>query len=222
MHVSLVMKFSPFQRTCTSIRETSSVGGPSRQSATRSRMTCSCKYHSASINIDPRGGQSDKHSGARDVFDEEAVQLPEHVEERHATAQVRSRLGVDSVRHQRGTNAVTGNITHKQAEMLVVRRVHQRKVASDRVHGMVEGINAHGVPDQGSGCEAVLDARSEPQIFLDFHLTLPKRNVGGAKFLLDAHLFRNVRECYDPKIASGILQPPVTDNDGQPATALSR
>src|SRR5258708_33973136 len=102
------------------LRDSSSTGFWPRRATIR--MTGSCKYHSASINIDPRGCQSDKHSGARDVFDEEAVQLPEHVEERHATPQVRSRLGEDSVRPQRGTNAVTGNIPPKQAEMLLVRR----------------------------------------------------------------------------------------------------
>ena len=40
MHLSLIIKSNPYQRTCTSIRETSSVGGPSRQTATPSRIPC--------------------------------------------------------------------------------------------------------------------------------------------------------------------------------------
>src|SRR5258707_611529 len=34
------LKFNPCQRTCTNMRETSSVGGPSRHAATPSRMPC--------------------------------------------------------------------------------------------------------------------------------------------------------------------------------------
>src|SRR5713226_6550563 len=186
------------------------------------RMASSCKDHASSTSVDPGCRQCDKHPRAGDVFDEEAVQLSEHVEERHATAQVCGRFGVDAVRDQRGTDAVAGNIADEQTEVLVVQRIYQGEVAADGVHGMIEGVNAHGVPDQRSGCEAVLDARSEAEIFLDFHLALPKLHIGGAKFLLDAHLLGDVRECYDPKIAPGILEPPGTDNDGQPATALSR
>src|SRR5947209_440543 len=38
--LSSLMKFSPVQRTWTSTRETSSVGGPLRQAATPSRIPC--------------------------------------------------------------------------------------------------------------------------------------------------------------------------------------
>src|SRR6266851_10071286 len=186
------------------------------------RMASSCKDHASSTSVDPGCRQCDKHPGAGDVFDEEAVQLSEHVEERHATAQVRSRFGVDAVGDQRGTDAVAGDITDEQADVVLVRRIYQGEIAADRVHGIIEGINAHGVPDQGSGCEAVLDARSEPQIFVDFHLTLPKLHIGGAEFLFGTNLLGDVRECYDSKLASGILEPPGTDNDGQTTAALSR
>src|SRR5713226_6603411 len=186
------------------------------------RMASSCKDHASSTSVDPGCRQCDKHPRAGDVFDEEAVQLSEHVEERHTTAQMRGCFGVDAVGDQRGTDAVAGNITDEQTEVLVVQRIYQGEVAADGVHGMIEGVNTHGVPDQRSGCEAVLDARSEAEIFLDFHLALPKFQIGRAKFLLDADLLGDVRECNDPKIASGILESSGTDNDGQAATAFLR
>src|SRR5437870_1856212 len=151
MHLSLIIKSNPYQRTCTNMRETSSVGEPSRQAATPSRMPCfiSC------------GGQCDKHPGGGDVFNKEAVQLSEHLEERHTTTQVRSRFGVDAVRYQRGTDAVAGNITDEQAEVVLVQRIYHGEVAADGMHGMIEGVDAHGAPDQGSRCETVLDSSGE-------------------------------------------------------------
>ena len=185
-------------------------------------MASSGKDHGASMGIDPRGGHRDKQSGGADLFDEEAVQLPEHVEEWHATAEVRSRLAVDSVRDQRGTDAVTGNITNEQAEVLMVLRIHQGEVASNRVHGMIEGVDAHGVPDLGSRYETPLDPRGEPQVFLDFHVTVLKLLVGGAESLLGSHLLGDVGERHDFKPAAGILECAGTDDDGQTTTALLR
>lgn len=40
MHISWITKFNGCQRTCTTMSETSSVGGPLRQAATPSRMAC--------------------------------------------------------------------------------------------------------------------------------------------------------------------------------------
>src|SRR6266851_4866570 len=185
------------------------------------RMAGSRKDHVAAMNIDPGSGQRDKHPGAGDVLNKEAVQLSEHLEERHTTAQVRSGFGVDAVRYQRGTDAVAGNITDEQTEVVLVQRIYQGEIAADGMHGMIEGVDAHGAPDQGSGCETVLDSGGEPQIFLDFHLAILEAHVGGAEFLFDAHLIGDVRECYDSNIAPGILEPPGTDNDGQTTAALS-
>src|SRR6266852_778322 len=185
-------------------------------------MASSCKDHAASTSIDPGCRQCDKHPGAGDVLDEEAVQLTEHVEERHATAQVRSRLGVDSVRHQRGTNAVTGNITDEQAEMVLVQRIYEGEVAADGVHGMIESINAHAVPGQGLRRQAALHPCGKPQVFLDLHLAILELHVGGAEFFFGAYLLRDVRKGRNPKLGTGVLNRPGTDNDGQPAPALAR
>ncbi len=87
-------------------------------------MASSGKDHAASMGIDASGGHGDVQSGDVDVFDEEAVQFLEHVDEWHATTQVRRCLRVNSVRDQRGSDAVTGNITDEQAEVLAVQRVH--------------------------------------------------------------------------------------------------
>src|SRR5690349_22232590 len=108
-------------------------------------MAGPCKDHAASLSIDPCSGQGDKHPGAGEVFNKEAVQLPEHVEERHTTAEVSSRFGVDAVRHQRGTDAVAGNITDEQTEVVLVQRIYQGEVASDRMHRMIESVDGQRV-----------------------------------------------------------------------------
>src|SRR5260370_10107889 len=111
------------------------------------RMAGSCKDHLASTSVDPGCSQCDKHSGAGNVFDEEAVQLSEHVEERHATAQVRGRFGVDAVGDQRGTDAVAGDITDEQAEVVLVRRIYQGEIARDTRHPITRRTNPQGLPD---------------------------------------------------------------------------
>src|SRR5258707_14185761 len=102
------------------------------------RMASSCKDHASSTSVDPGCRQCDKHPGAGDVFDEEAVQLSEHVEERHATAQVRSRFGVDAVGDQRGTDALAGENTADQAEESLARRIDQRATAPETVHAIIK------------------------------------------------------------------------------------
>src|ERR1700738_4626499 len=151
-------------------------------------MSSSGEDHTASMGIDPSGGYGDIQSGDVDVFDEEAVQFLEHVDEWHATAQVGCCLRVNSVRDQRGTDAVTGNITDEQAEVLAVQRVHQREISPNRMHRMIERVDAHFVPHQGARREAPLDARGEPEVFLDLHLAFLKFYVGGTELLLGAHL----------------------------------
>src|SRR5690242_6213562 len=106
------------------------------------RIASSCKNHAASTSIDPGCSQCDNHPGAGDVFDEEAVQLSEHLEERHATAQVRGRFGVNAVGYQRGTDAMAGDITHEQAEVVQVRRIYQGEIAADRVDRKSTRLNS--------------------------------------------------------------------------------
>jgi hypothetical protein len=99
------------------------------------------------MRVDARCCHSDEHSRI-DVFDEEPIQLCEHVDKGHASAQVAHRLGIDSVRDQGGTNSVTGNVTDQQANVLAILRVHQREVASDGMLSLVERVDAQSVPDQ--------------------------------------------------------------------------
>ena len=97
--------------------------------------------------LDARCCHGNEHSSI-DVFDEEPIQLRKHVDKLHPSAQVAHRLGVDTVRDQGGTNSVAGNITDEQANVLAILRVHQREVASDGMHSVVERVDAQSVPDQ--------------------------------------------------------------------------
>src|SRR6267154_2084385 len=76
------------------------------------------------------------------------IALRKNVDKGHPSAQVAHRLGVDSVRDQGGTNSVAGNVTDEQANVLAILRVHQREVASDRMHRVIKGVDAQSVPDQ--------------------------------------------------------------------------
>jgi len=63
---------------------------------------------------------------------------------------VRSRFGVDAVRYQRGTDAVAGTITDEKLRWFWSPN-YEGEVAANGMHGMIEGVDAHGAPDQGSG-----------------------------------------------------------------------
>src|SRR5580704_738338 len=98
-------------------------------------------------------------------------------------------LRVNSIREESRTDTVTRNITNEQAELVLVGRVQKSEVPSDRVHGMIEDIDAQGVRDHGSRCKAFLDPCCESQVFFDFRLTLLELLVGRPEFFLGANKF---------------------------------
>src|SRR5207249_8420039 len=93
------------------------------------------------MGVDARRCHGDEHSST-DVLDEEPIQLRKHVDKGHPSAQVAHRLGEDSVRHEGGTNSVAGNVTDEQANVPAILRVHQREIASDGMHSVVERVDA--------------------------------------------------------------------------------
>src|ERR1700722_4799092 len=87
---------------------------------------------------------------------------------------------------------------------------------------MIESLDVHTAPDDRFGRQALLHARGQRQVFLNFLVTLFQLAVRGSQFLLDAFDVGNVGES-DDRIAAAfrILHGPRADNDRQAATVLA-
>ena len=179
-------------------------------------MSGSGKNHAAARAVNARGGNGKKENGAADIVHDEAVELREHGVQRGAGAQLRHHFGVNPVGHQRGADAVAGNVANQQIQIAIVQRTDQAEIAADGTHRMIKSFHAHAAPHQRFRRKALLHARGELQIFLDFPVTLFEFLVYVAQFLFGALQIGNVSERDDGKLASiGILDGASADDDGQ-------
>ena len=158
----------------------------------------------------------EKKGRAADALQHETIELAKHLTERRAAAHFREDFGVEAVGHQRRADAVARDVAHEQREVFVVLRAHQAEIAADRAHGIEERFDAHAAPDDGLRREALLHARGQREIFLDFLVALLELRVGLAELLLRALLFRNVGEHHDAEhVAFEILDAPRADDHRQ-------
>ncbi len=186
-------------------------------------MARACESHTLSTAIDPGDGQRKKEERGSDILKHELVQLTQHLAERRAFIQVCDRLRVDAVRNQRGADAVPGDITNQEVEVIFVQRGDQTKIAANRACRMVERFNAYAAPDHALWREALLNARREGQIIVDLLLALLEQRVRRAKVVFSGLLFRNIDKRHDVERASiGVFDGPGTGDDGQASTCSCR
>src|SRR5215468_1464902 len=87
---------------------------------------------------------------------------------------------------------------------------------------MIEDVDTYARGDQGSRSQALLHARGEAQIFVDYRLAFMKLGIRASKPFLGLYLLRDISEGNYSKLFTRIFEGPVTDDDRCPPSALSR
>ncbi len=89
--------------------------------------------------------------------------------------------------------------------------------------GMIESLDVHAAPDKRFGRQALLHARGQGQVFLDFLVALFEFPVRVAQFLLGAFDIGNVSEGDDRIVAAfGVFDDSRADDDRQTRSVFAR
>ena len=107
--------------------------------------------------------------------------------------------------------------------MVLVERIHQAEISADCAHRVIKGFHLHVAPHQRFRRQALLYARGECQIFLNFSVAFFELFVRVAQFVFGVLQVGNIGK-RDNRVlpAIGILDHFRADNHRQPPAVTSR
>src|SRR5712692_676728 len=148
-----------------------------------------------SVVLQTRGGDGEKESGCAYLLQHKTVQLPEQVREVRTALEQRHGFRVNAIGHQRRADAVAGDVANQQIQPAIFERRYRSKVTTNRPRRHVIRLHRHPAPEQPLWRHALLYARGQRQLYLNFTRPLLQLLVGAPQVCFRLLLLADVGKC---------------------------